>query len=116
MRPLRTAGPRSAGASRLHEGRVFSHLVAPLRPARARLPREQLQVRTRTTALDEVVELIRLARVFALERTYQVDLPPARGERAQAAAYAEQQQLGHVAEVKAHASPIRPPVLAGFEP
>src|SRR5581483_7918564 len=91
-------------------------LVAPGRPPGARVPREKLDEGTGGARLDHVVELVRLARVFALPRRQQVDLPPTRSQGAQAAAHTEQHRLGDVAEVEADPATVRSPVLADLVP
>src|SRR5262245_43846255 len=79
-------------------------LVAPRDPALARAAREQLEERAGAACLDDLVLLVRLARMLALARCQQVELPPSRRERARApAAHPEKNELGHVAEIEADA-------------
>ena len=60
---------------------------------RPRVAGEQLQVRPRTTRLDDRVDLVWLAAVLALLRRDQVYLPPPRRERAGIlAAHAEEDE------------------------
>src|SRR5262249_7185734 len=66
--------------------------------------------------LNEVIELLGLARVLLLATDEDIDLAATRRERAQAAADAEQQQLSDVAEVKTDAAAIRTAILADIVP
>ena len=61
--------------------------------------------------------LVGFARMLALARRQQIHLPPPRRERARVpAAHAEQQQLGHVAEIEADPAAVRTAVLADLVP
>src|SRR4030088_3747141 len=96
---------------------VIGGLIAPGRPALARAACEQLEIGPRTARLDDPVLLVRLARMLALARRQQVHLPPPRRQRARVlAAYAEQDELGDVAEIEADAAPVRAAVLAHLVP
>jgi hypothetical protein len=86
-------------------------------PAGTRCASEELQVWPRRTALDDLVELVGLARVLALALGDQVHLAAARRERAVVlAAHAEQHELGDLAEVEADAPAVRAAVAARLEP
>src|SRR5262245_23906146 len=92
-------------------------LVAPAGPAGAGAARKQLEIRAWAARLDDGVLLVGLARVFAFARGEQIDLSPAGRERARVPALdAEQDQLGHVAEIEADAAPVRAAVLAYLVP
>src|SRR5262249_15670645 len=92
-------------------------LIAPRHPSFARAAREQLEEWPPTARLDERVLLVRLARVLALARRQQIHLPPSRRQRARVlATHAEQNELGHVAEIEADPAPARPPILAPLVP
>src|SRR5262245_23555482 len=65
---------------------IVGGLVAPGDPALARAAREQLEERAGAACLDDLVLLVRFARMLALARRQQVDLPPSRRERARAPA------------------------------
>src|SRR6266568_6836321 len=54
---------------------IFLHIfIPPLIPSISAEPSEELQVGTWRTGFNEIVNLIRLARVFALSRREQIDL------------------------------------------
>src|SRR5688572_21105359 len=87
-------------------------LIPPRGPAFARAAREQFEKRSTAARFHDLVLLIRLARVLALACRQEIHLPSPRRERARVpAAHAEQDQLGHVAEIKADAAPVRAAVL-----
>src|SRR5262249_17974818 len=92
-------------------------LMAPRRPSFACAARKQFEEWPATARLDEPVLLIGLARMLALARRQQVHLPPPRRERARVfAAHAEEDKLGHVAEIKADPAAVRAAVLAHLVP
>src|SRR5262245_60888179 len=92
-------------------------LIAPRHPSFARAAREQLEEWPGTARLDELVLLVRLARVLALARRQQIHLPPSRRQRARVlAAHAEQQELSHVAEIEADPAPVGAAILAHLVP
>src|SRR5215470_12074400 len=96
---------------------IIAGLVAPSGPAAATSPRKQLQEWPGRTRLDNLVLLVRLARMLALSRRQQIHLPASRGKCAGVlAAHAEQNQLGHVAEIEADTTTVRAAVLADFVP
>src|SRR5262245_16381649 len=96
---------------------VVAGLVSPRHPALARAAREQLEERAAAARFDDLVLLVRLARMLALARRQEVHLPPSRRERARApAAHPEQDELGHVPEIETHAASVRPAVLAHLVP
>src|SRR5215813_10196398 len=96
---------------------VVGGLIAPSRPPLAGAARKQFHKRARTARLDNRILLVGLARVLALARRQQVHLAAAGRERSSIlAAHAEQDQLGHVAEIKADAAPIRAAVLPDLVP
>src|SRR5690606_26614510 len=66
--------------------------------------------------LDQRVLLVRLARMLALDRFDHVHLATTRGERAQLAAYAEQDRFGDVPEVETDAAAVRAAVLPALRP
>src|SRR5262245_30701687 len=108
-RMMRVGLPRRAIADR--------GLIAPRRPSFARAAREQLEEWPRTTRLDELVLLVGLARMLALARRQQIHLPPSRRERACVlAAHAEQNELGHVAEIETDRAAVRAAILAHLVP
>ena len=67
---------------------------------------EQLKVGSWRAGFNQIVLLIRLARMFTLARLNHVHLRPPRRERAHGASNAEQQQLGDVPKIKTHAATI----------
>src|SRR4051794_19271735 len=82
-------------------------LVAPCGPSLARAAPEQFDKRPPRARLDNVVLLIRLARMLALARRQQIHLPPSRRQRPGIlAADPEQDQFGDVAEVEADAAAV----------
>src|SRR5262245_4321138 len=92
-------------------------LIAPRHPSFARAAREQLEEWPPTARLDERVLLVRLARVLALARRQQIHLPPSRRQRARVlATHAEQNELGHVAEIEADPAPVGAAILAHLVP
>src|SRR5438874_1446558 len=96
---------------------VDTGLVAPGRPALARSPREEFKIRPWAAIFDNLILLIRLARMLALARRQQIHLPPSGRERARLlAAHAEQDQLGHVAEIEPDPASVRASVLAYLVP
>src|SRR5438105_2070509 len=97
-------------------GFICLGLVTPARPTLDLLAREQFQVGARTAALDQVVLLVGFAGVFLLAADEDVDLRAAGLPGAQTAADTEQQKLGDVAEVEAHAPAVGAAVLADLEP
>src|SRR5262249_49422864 len=101
-----------------HVGRLaIVGLLAPLRPSLARPAREQLEMGRRVARLDELILLLRLARVCALARRKQIRLPASWRQRARVLApHAEQHELGAIAEIKPDPAPVRPAVLAHLVP
>src|SRR5262249_42936704 len=65
-----------AGLAAMKRGSFFADLIAPSRPAFARAAREQFEIWPGATRFDELVQLVRLARVLALARRQQIHLPP----------------------------------------
>src|SRR5512144_2292310 len=110
-------GSRVMGV-RLPGGFVFpDRLVAPHRPARARTAGEQLQVRAIAARLNEAVQLVGFAAVFALTGGEIIHLPPPGRQRTRVlAADAEKHQLSHVPEIEPDASTIGAAVLSHLVP
>src|SRR5579875_1538746 len=107
----------AVGSRREALGRVVAELVAPLAPTLSRRAREQLQEGARRARLDDVVQLLGLARVLALALGHDVDLAAAGGEGPVALAFdAEEDQLGDIAEVEADPAPVGTAVLARLVP
>jgi len=65
---------------------------------------------------DQLVDIIRLARVFFLTTDQDVDLPPAGRERPETSFHSEQQKLSNVAEVEPHSAAIRPAIFSHLVP
>ena len=99
---------------------VRFRLVSPDRPDRpvvARSSTEQFEIRPPTATLDNPVLLIRLAGMFPLSAGNQVYLAPPGIERAGVGAtHPEQDDLGHVPEVEADATPVGTAVLPNLVP
>ncbi len=95
---------------------VVCRLVAPDRPPIACMPSEHLEVRPRRAFLDEVVLLVRLARVLPLAGLDHVDLAPCGAQRAHRSPHPKQDELSDVAEVEANAAAVGPAVLASLGP
>ena len=97
----RNDAPRRSVIGNRLRGDAFNLLVAPLRPPRTGMAREELQIRSWRALLNEVIELVGLARVLAFALRDDVHLSATGRERAQTTPGAEQHQFGHVAEVEA---------------
>src|SRR5580700_1734793 len=90
--------------------------VPPGDPPLALMASKELQVRARRTPFDEVVLLVRLARVLALTSLDHVDLRPAGRQCPQTSTNSEKDGLRHVPEVEADAATVRPAVLPSLGP
>src|SRR5579863_530424 len=92
-------------------------LRPPGGPALAKPASEQFDIGPRRAGFDDVVLFVGLARMLAFAGLDHVDLAAARRERARVlAANAEQNDLGHVAEVEADASAVGAAVFADLVP
>src|SRR5205823_5637333 len=92
-------------------------LVAPDRPPRTGAAREQFEIGTGRTCLDDVVLFVGLARVLALAARQQIDLAPARSTCARVlAVHTEQNELGNVAKVETDATAVRAAVPSYLVP
>src|SRR5579875_625672 len=91
-------------------------LISPRCPARSLPTGEQFKIRSWTACLDNLVGFFGLPRMFLLAADDDVDLSSARLQSPQLAARAKKKQLCDVAEVKAHAAPVRPAVFARLVP
>ena len=98
-------------------GNVVGGLAAPGSPTRPRAAGEHLQKGAGRTRLDQVVGLVRLARMLPRAAPDDVDLATAWSQRAGAApAHTEEDEFGRFAEIETDATSVRPPVLADFVP
>jgi len=97
-------------------GHVFSRLVAPHGPTLVRIASKQLEIGSRRTRLDQFVLFIGLSRVLSLSCFYDVDLRARWREGTHASTYAEEQELGHIAEIEPHTAAIRLAVFAALGP
>src|SRR6185295_19791474 len=80
-------------------------LIAPSRPPSTSSARKQFEEWAATARLDDLILLIRLARMLALACRQQIHLPPAGSKGARVlAAYPEQDQLSYIPEIEADAS------------
>jgi hypothetical protein len=95
---------------------VAVHLIAPVNPAGDALAAEQFAIRAGAALLDQAIDGVGLFGMLLFPADENVHLAPAGRERTDAAANAEQQQLGYIAEIKTHSAPIWPAVLAHFVP
>ena len=95
---------------------MLNDLIAPLRPPRAKVASKQLQVGTRRAPFDQIIDLLRLPRMFAFASRHQVHLPPARSECAHAPTDSEENQFGHIAKIETHTTPVWSAVLANLVP
>src|ERR1019366_1858751 len=90
---------------RLETGLSSTSLPQECQPGR--LWRTQiLKVRAGAAGFDDGIDFVRLARVLALARGEEIHLAPSRCRGAQAAAGAEKNQFGDVAEVEADAASV----------
>jgi hypothetical protein len=77
---------------------------------------EEFEIGAGAALLDDAIQLIWLSGVFALAADDDIHLPAPRLERAQGAACAKEHEFGDVAEIEAHAAPVRPAIFARFVP
>src|SRR3954463_6578247 len=75
------AGARDCAVPLVDSCACGSDLVSPLKPSSPRMSREHLEVRAGAALLDNVVNLVRLARVLALAGDNDVGLGTAGTER-----------------------------------
>jgi hypothetical protein len=77
---------------------------------------EHFKERSVATRLDDRIDFVRLSGVLPLSRGQKVHLSSPRRRSAHASANAEENQFGHIPEVKANPTPVRATVLTDFVP
>src|SRR5271166_1273812 len=92
-------------------------LISPCCPPFSLASRKQFEKGSVAACLNEIVLLIWLARMFALPTRQVVDLSATRLQGSGVfPAYAKQDQLGDVSEIKPHTSSVRTAVLSDLVP
>ena len=97
-------------------GVLLDIFVAPLRPPGTPETSEQLQVRTGRTRLDDIIDLVGLARVLSLASDDDVGLSPAWRQSPHGATHTEQDEFRHIPEIEPDTSPVWAPVSTHFVP
>ena len=96
---------------------VVVRLISPCRPPWARAPRKQFQVWSRTARLDDLIQFIWFAAVFALPSGEIVHLSATRRQCAGILAPdPKEDKFSYIPEVKANPSTVRSSILPDFMP
>src|SRR5690349_19724886 len=90
----------------------WRYFISPADPTGPPVAGEQFDVGPRATTLDDLIKLMRLARVACLLVNYDVGLSASALPCPQMASDSKQAKLGDVAEVEADSSAVGAPVLA----